>query len=517
MLVASALNQRALVAYLDFAAHRGIRRRHSRSGSRRARRRTSGAKGSRIGSRRTSTDDFDAPEDNVARALAFLGTVQSAVPIGSFVFVVSDFIAPPPHELWAQRGRPRLGRRPRDRPGPDLGAELSADRRRARRRSVTRTATIARHVRLSRQRGRGTSQAQRDAPRRRCCATSCRLGLDPILVGEAEPERVHAALLEWANVRLVSRPGSALTARRTRGELAAVAVAVACGARAPVLTIFAHGWWSGERRLVCASPRDRQRERHAGAVALRRGADGARADRRRPARRRCEAVALATNFKPYSVRDESRHISRRSRPCRRRRVRLRAAVHRPRMPAARRRAHRGGRGRAVRRAATVTLPQTCRRQRATRRSSGRPSAVQSRLTGDEIGLSTPKAIATAGARGSHVAHLSPAASPASPSVAALLLALGGGMARRDRRSPRPAARPDAAHPVASDAGRPRARARASTRPRTARWTRAARRSSGSRSSSAAAGGAAQAKAAERLAWSARGPSRTTVDELADGR
>jgi len=34
------------------------------------------------------------------------------------------------------------------------------------------------------------------------------LGLDPIVVDDAAPERVHLALLEWANVRLISGRGA---------------------------------------------------------------------------------------------------------------------------------------------------------------------------------------------------------------------------------------------------------------------------------------------------------------------
>ena len=33
------------------------------------------------------------------------------------------------------------------------------------------------------------------------------LGLDPILVGDAAPERVHAALLEWAQTRVATGRG----------------------------------------------------------------------------------------------------------------------------------------------------------------------------------------------------------------------------------------------------------------------------------------------------------------------
>jgi len=43
---------------------------------------------------------FDAPEDTVARALSFLGRHRGALPPATFVFVLSDFLAPPPPEAW---------------------------------------------------------------------------------------------------------------------------------------------------------------------------------------------------------------------------------------------------------------------------------------------------------------------------------------------------------------------------------------------------------------------------------
>ena len=101
ILVASALNHRALLAYLDFASHPGFETGTAFWQPPRAQ-----ANVWREGlADRLETfldDSFDAPDDTVAQALSFLGTVQSAVPIGSFVFVVSDFVAATPNELWAQ-------------------------------------------------------------------------------------------------------------------------------------------------------------------------------------------------------------------------------------------------------------------------------------------------------------------------------------------------------------------------------------------------------------------------------
>src|SRR5262249_29878216 len=45
---------------------------------------------------------FDSPPGSLGRALAHLAVVRGAVPAGSFVFVVSDFLADPPsRDEWA--------------------------------------------------------------------------------------------------------------------------------------------------------------------------------------------------------------------------------------------------------------------------------------------------------------------------------------------------------------------------------------------------------------------------------
>jgi hypothetical protein len=45
---------------------------------------------------------FRAPEDNLARALQHLFTLRPALPTGSFLFVVSDFVVMPPEDVWLQ-------------------------------------------------------------------------------------------------------------------------------------------------------------------------------------------------------------------------------------------------------------------------------------------------------------------------------------------------------------------------------------------------------------------------------
>src|SRR5712691_7409570 len=45
-------------------------------------------------------EPFDAPDDAVALGLAHVGRLRRDMPTGSFVFVLSDFLAPPPLEAW---------------------------------------------------------------------------------------------------------------------------------------------------------------------------------------------------------------------------------------------------------------------------------------------------------------------------------------------------------------------------------------------------------------------------------
>ena len=52
--------------------------------------------------RRLEAAPFDAPADGVPRGLAQLERLRRDLPAGSFVFVVSDFLEPPPPEAWSR-------------------------------------------------------------------------------------------------------------------------------------------------------------------------------------------------------------------------------------------------------------------------------------------------------------------------------------------------------------------------------------------------------------------------------
>ena len=62
--------------------------------------------------------------DWLERSIEHLASHTRAVTPGTFVFLLSDFIPSPSHELWLARDRASLGCRSGRDPGSDLGAEL---------------------------------------------------------------------------------------------------------------------------------------------------------------------------------------------------------------------------------------------------------------------------------------------------------------------------------------------------------------------------------------------------------
>jgi uncharacterized protein (DUF58 family) len=200
VLVASALNQRALIAYLDYATHPG----ETDAGTPFWEQPRAQANVWRTGLRERLDDylrtGFDAPEDNVERALEFLSTMRSTVPIGSFVFVLSDFIVPTPPEAWAHavdRGWdvvPVIVQDPLwEQSFPDIGgvALSLADAHGDRPRRVRLGARDVEERRL-------LNEERLDTLRR----DFVRLGLDPVLVSASGREAVRGALLEWTQARL---------------------------------------------------------------------------------------------------------------------------------------------------------------------------------------------------------------------------------------------------------------------------------------------------------------------------
>jgi uncharacterized protein (DUF58 family) len=206
VLVSSALNQRSLVAYLDYASHPG----ETSAGTPHWEPPRSQSSVWQAGLRDRLGEyfarDFDAPKDNVALALSFLATVRSAVPIGSFVFVLSDFIEPIPLEAWGQA----VNR------GWDVVPVIVQDP--VWEQSFPPIAGVV--MPLADARGESARQVRLDAAevedRRRFNSARLeslqrdfvRLGLDSVVINDGSDQAVHAALLDWAEARLGAGRGT---------------------------------------------------------------------------------------------------------------------------------------------------------------------------------------------------------------------------------------------------------------------------------------------------------------------
>jgi uncharacterized protein (DUF58 family) len=152
---------------------------------------------------RQATASFNANEDNVAVALSFLGQLHSDLPTGTFVFVLSDFLAPPPADAWldaAVRGWdlvPVVIQDPVwEQSFPDVGsvAVPVADPR-------TGGTQL---IRLSRR--EVTDLKRKNAERlARLLAELVSLGVEPVLLGTSDPHEIDRAFVEWAELRRLSR------------------------------------------------------------------------------------------------------------------------------------------------------------------------------------------------------------------------------------------------------------------------------------------------------------------------
>jgi uncharacterized protein (DUF58 family) len=155
--------------------------------------------------RAAATTAFGAPDDSVTRSLAFLDEHRVVLPRATFVFVLSDFLVPPPAEAWQHavaHGWDVVAVVIQDptweRSFPDVGgvAVPVAEPRGGR----------VELVRLSRREAR----RRRDENARRYAELRSELasfGLGVVEVGESDPAAVDAAFIAWAEERRRQRWG----------------------------------------------------------------------------------------------------------------------------------------------------------------------------------------------------------------------------------------------------------------------------------------------------------------------
>ncbi len=192
VIAASAIRARGFIGYLDYAGGAPFwHRPQSERGFR------------ELVDDHLSESTFDAPSDNLAVALSHLVLFRRDVPPGSFVFVVSDFLAPPPAEAWTdalERGWdvvPVVVQDPTwEQSFPEVGRLLvpMADPATGRLRAVRLRDAEA--------------EERRQAHERRLARTLedfRRLGLEPVVVSASAPEAVFRSFLDWATERQFSR------------------------------------------------------------------------------------------------------------------------------------------------------------------------------------------------------------------------------------------------------------------------------------------------------------------------
>ena len=146
---------------------------------------------------------FDGPADSVARSLTYLTLLRSALPAGSFVFVLSDFLADGDPDPWLEA----VGRRWDVIPVviqdplweasfPDVSGVVIP--------FVDAATGTIRRVRLR----RGDAHRLREEHEERRAVMVERftaLGLDPVAVSSDDADAVLLAFLAWADMRLVDR------------------------------------------------------------------------------------------------------------------------------------------------------------------------------------------------------------------------------------------------------------------------------------------------------------------------
>ena len=142
---------------------------------------------------------FDAPADNVEQALGRLRDWGRDLPAGSFVFVVSDFLAPPTPETWSEAAVRRWELVPVVVQDPVWEQDFPPVAR-----VVTPVLDPASGrrtlVRLSDEEVARRRAENRDR-RARLLAELDAAALTPVLVSSSEPEEVLRAFLDWTEER----------------------------------------------------------------------------------------------------------------------------------------------------------------------------------------------------------------------------------------------------------------------------------------------------------------------------
>jgi uncharacterized protein (DUF58 family) len=154
---------------------------------------------------RVTAAAYDAPEDSLTPALDFLGRPSAGLTPGSFVFVLSDFLAPPEPAALVVAGRRRWELVPVvvqdpvwEQSFPEVPGVLLRLAEPGHGRPL--------EVRLTR-REVGALRARNEARLAGLLNTFEAAGLDPVLLGASDQQTVERSFLAWAERRLAFRGG----------------------------------------------------------------------------------------------------------------------------------------------------------------------------------------------------------------------------------------------------------------------------------------------------------------------
>jgi uncharacterized protein (DUF58 family) len=152
---------------------------------------------------RAATAGFDAPADTLERSFVHLHRVRAALPGGSFLFVISDFVEAPPVAAFVRATTVRWDVVPVvvqdpvwEQSFPLLPSVVMPVADAATGRAVD-TRLRGREVR--------ERKAANEARLRRLLDEFAELALEPVLIGSSDPRDVDRAFLEWAERRRRSR------------------------------------------------------------------------------------------------------------------------------------------------------------------------------------------------------------------------------------------------------------------------------------------------------------------------
>ena len=188
----SATNARGFLGYLDFATgeepfwrppkshreHWAIRERH------------------------LVFEEYDAPADTIERALDFLGDHRRAVPAGTFLFVLSDFLVPPSRDAWTRALEQRWDVVPvviQDPVWEQSFPQLDS--------VVVPLADARGRVRPVRLKAKEAERRRAENEERRAALLRGldQLGIEPILLSTNDTEETFRSFLGWADERRFRR------------------------------------------------------------------------------------------------------------------------------------------------------------------------------------------------------------------------------------------------------------------------------------------------------------------------